>query len=254
MSAPHPTRTEDVFSTLRHEVLTGQYRPGERLPSERELALRFETGRGAVREALRKLETLGLTKSARGGSRVAAIDEASLDVLGPLLDLHPVPDAELVDQCLKVLELLVGDACDQLLARGSEAGIAAVRERIAQFLALSAGDPNLLTARLALSQAMLRECGNLPMRLIANGLRMQLLERLWPRLPEPDEASLGEVKALLWDLDRALEGRNRRSARRALQALTQLNRDHLRAALCDAGATCDVNALLPTPPSRGLPS
>ena len=32
MSTPHPTRTEDVFSTLRHEVLTGQYRPGERLP------------------------------------------------------------------------------------------------------------------------------------------------------------------------------------------------------------------------------
>ena len=106
MSTPHPTRTEDVFSTLRHEVLTGQYRPGERLPSERELALRFETGRGAVREALRKLETLGLTKSARGGSRVAAVDEANLDVLGPLLDLHPVPDAELVDQCLKVLELV----------------------------------------------------------------------------------------------------------------------------------------------------
>jgi len=254
MSNPHPTRMEDVFSTLRHEVLTGQYRPGERLPSERELALRFETGRGAVREALRKLETLGLTKSARGGSRVAAVDEASLDVLGPLLDLHPVPDAELVDQCLRVLELLVGDACDQLLARGSEAGIAVVRERIAQFLALSAGNPNLLTARLALSQAMLRECGNLPMRLIANGLRMQLLERLWPRLPEPDEASLGAVKALLWDLDQALEGRNRRSARRALQALTQLNRDHLRAALCDAGATCNVNALLPTPPPRGLPS
>ena len=47
MSTPHPTRTEDVFSTLRHEVLTGQYRPGERLPSERELALRFETGRKA---------------------------------------------------------------------------------------------------------------------------------------------------------------------------------------------------------------
>ena len=164
-------------------------------PRSGELALRFETGRGAVREAFGSLETLGLTKSAREriGSRGSSI-EANLDVLGPLLDLHPVPDAELVDQCLKVLELLVGDACDQLLAQGSETSIAAVRERISRFLALSAGDPNLLTARLALS----RPCSvRQPARPIpANGLRMQRLERLWPRLPEPDEARLRGSQSL----------------------------------------------------------
>ncbi|MBL6714858.1 MAG: HTH-type transcriptional regulator Mce2R [Pseudomonadota bacterium] len=252
MTEPYPTRAEDVFSTLRYEVLTGQYRPGERLPSERELALRFESGRGAIREALRKLETLGLIKSARGGARVAALDEASLDVLGPLLDLHPVPDAELVDQCLQVLELLVGDACDHLLARGTETAVDAVRERIDHFLSLDAHDPDLLRSRLALGQTMLRESGNLPMRLIANGLRMQLADRLWTRLPDPDEAALEAVKALLRDLSGALATRNRQSARRALQALMQLNRQHLRTALCDAGATQDVHALIPTPPPRGL--
>ena len=59
MSTPHPTRTEDVFSTLRHEVLTGQYRPGERLPSERELALRFETAAAPFGRPFGSLKPLG---------------------------------------------------------------------------------------------------------------------------------------------------------------------------------------------------
>ena len=50
------TRAEEVAEVLRDEILRGQYRPGERLPSERELASRFETSRGAVREAVTKLE------------------------------------------------------------------------------------------------------------------------------------------------------------------------------------------------------
>ena len=81
---------------------------------------------------------------------------------------------------------------------------------------------------------------------------MQLLERSQPCLPEPDEASLGAVKALLWDLDQALEGRNRRNARHALQSLTQLTRHHLRTALCDAGATCDVSCPPPHAPTSRL--
>ncbi|MDZ7826338.1 MAG: winged helix-turn-helix domain-containing protein [Gammaproteobacteria bacterium] len=115
-----------MLETLRDEILTGQYRPGERLPSERELAARFETSRGVVREALKKLEQLGIAAIHPGGVRVQALHEASLDVIGPLLDLQEVPDRLLVDQVAELMGLLVSRAASQAVTechrRGTGAG------------------------------------------------------------------------------------------------------------------------------------
>ena len=36
---------DHIADTLTDEVLSGRYQPGERLPSERELAVRFKTAR-----------------------------------------------------------------------------------------------------------------------------------------------------------------------------------------------------------------
>ncbi len=54
------SKHEEIADSLTHDILVGQYRTGERLPSERDLAVRFVANRGAVREAMKKLEQLGL--------------------------------------------------------------------------------------------------------------------------------------------------------------------------------------------------
>ena len=56
------SKAEDIFGVLRSEILIGQYRSGERLPSERDLAARFESNRGLIREAIKKLEQLGIVE------------------------------------------------------------------------------------------------------------------------------------------------------------------------------------------------
>ena len=48
----------DLVSALALFFLQRKYEPGERVPSERELAERFKAGRGVVREALAYLEAL----------------------------------------------------------------------------------------------------------------------------------------------------------------------------------------------------
>lgn len=50
--------TAKILSDLIRFIEKRQYEPGERLPSERELAERFKAGRGAIREALTILENL----------------------------------------------------------------------------------------------------------------------------------------------------------------------------------------------------
>jgi len=57
----------------------GSLRPGDRLPSERELSERFRVGRSAVRDAIRVLEVKGVVKPRQGkGTVVQALSPDSL--------------------------------------------------------------------------------------------------------------------------------------------------------------------------------
>ena len=72
------TQDSRVAAALRDDILRGQYRCGERLPSERDLAQRFGVHRSTVREAFKRLAQLGVARIAPGGARVAPIDKLSV--------------------------------------------------------------------------------------------------------------------------------------------------------------------------------
>ena len=60
------TITERITSALQGEIFAGKLKPGARLPPERELALTHRANRNAVREALKRLEQVGLVKTRHG--------------------------------------------------------------------------------------------------------------------------------------------------------------------------------------------
>ena len=63
---------EQVATHLEQEILAGTLRPGDRLPAERDLQLRFGVGRPAIREALITLQRSGLIEIGNGApARVA---------------------------------------------------------------------------------------------------------------------------------------------------------------------------------------
>ena len=55
-----------IILELNRIVEEDNLRPGDKLPSERELSDRLKVGRSSVREALRALELLGLITTRRG--------------------------------------------------------------------------------------------------------------------------------------------------------------------------------------------
>jgi len=62
---------EEIAEQLRSLILNGQYPPGSKLPPERELSKRLRVNRASLREALKKLEHLGLVRIRQGdGTRV----------------------------------------------------------------------------------------------------------------------------------------------------------------------------------------
>ena len=69
---------EIVANQLRRAIHRGDYMPGDRLPSERELANRLAVSRETLREAIRMLEGEGYVVSrrgAKGGHMVTALSE-----------------------------------------------------------------------------------------------------------------------------------------------------------------------------------
>jgi GntR family transcriptional regulator, transcriptional repressor for pyruvate dehydrogenase complex len=58
---------EQVMAQIEQRILDGQLRPGDHLPSERELAVLLGVSRPSLRESLRVLEALGVVDIRRGG-------------------------------------------------------------------------------------------------------------------------------------------------------------------------------------------
>ncbi|WP_221773944.1 transcriptional regulator NanR [Novosphingobium flavum] len=82
--------SDEVFDRLRASIASGEFAPGDALPSERELMTRFAVGRPAIREAMQALENLGLVTISHGErARIRHLTAASamrqLDPVAQLL-------------------------------------------------------------------------------------------------------------------------------------------------------------------------
>lgn len=53
---------EMVFEEIQQDILAGKYEVGEKLPSERELAITYQVSRNSIREAIRLLELKNLVE------------------------------------------------------------------------------------------------------------------------------------------------------------------------------------------------
>jgi len=120
--------SETIVDKIRQLMRTGQLRPGDRLPAERDLCERFGVSRVTVREALRMLESSGLVEirvGARGGAFVTIpTSEHVGDGLADMLSLSALTAADVTEVRL-ILEVgIVPLVC----ARATEEDLEALEE------------------------------------------------------------------------------------------------------------------------------
>ena len=177
MSATN-TISHEIADILRDEILRQRYRSGERFPSERDLAARFDASRGAVREALSQLEQLGLIHIQPGGARVQSVNAASLAVLGPLLALDDHPDPLLVDQFLQTFGVLAAMTAKNAVNAASPEQLIQLKRLVVE-LAGEAGDFEAMQPHWReLLEAMSAIADNLVVRLISNDLKAQFVDQM----------------------------------------------------------------------------
>lgn len=114
--------SEEIALQVEAAIMDGRLRPGERLPSEREMQLQFGTGRGVIREAIKTLKQKGLLevrKGVKGGAYVRELEVANVsESLALFLRQHPVEPEKLIE----FRESVDRTITELAIARGSRAG------------------------------------------------------------------------------------------------------------------------------------
>ena len=72
-------RYEQVAEQIRKLIASGAFKPGDKLPSERELVARIGVGRSSIRDAVRTLEVMGILEPRQGHGTV--VRDFSADAL-----------------------------------------------------------------------------------------------------------------------------------------------------------------------------
>lgn len=110
-----PSVGEQVCEQLKEHLFAGRWKPGEKIPSEHELAQAFGVSRVTIREAILRLSSLGLLESRFGGGTYVREITAGLNI-------SPIVPAAYLDtkSILDVIEY-------RLVVEVRTAGLAALR-------------------------------------------------------------------------------------------------------------------------------
>jgi DNA-binding FadR family transcriptional regulator len=144
-TAARPKRTfEEIITQIQGRIQDGTIKKGDRLPSERDLAVQFEVSRNTVREALRTLEISGyivLKRGAGGGAFVMDTEPQVLnDHLTGALRLTDFSVSDLTQAMRSMTVMLLTTAAPLI----TDADLAALEANVAEARAIT-DDPRRRT-------------------------------------------------------------------------------------------------------------
>lgn len=131
---------ESIVGQIERAIQTGELKPGDRLPSERQLMTDFSVSRSVVREALRVLQATGLVESRPGDPRGPEITRYSPMMLeksmSRLAHLETISRVELLQFRL----LLEGRSCLLAAMNRTDEDLRKIDERLAELESVADGD------------------------------------------------------------------------------------------------------------------
>jgi DNA-binding FadR family transcriptional regulator len=217
-AGPAPLVSEQVFATLLEALLGGRYAPGEKLPRQRELAADLDVTLGSLREALKRLEQMGLVE-VRHGDATRVRDwrtSGGLDVLAHLLFRGGTVDRAVLEDILEARALMLRELAALAAERRSPQDAAAITTLAADFAAHPDDPAAAARVDFAFFTAVTQAAGNLVFVLILNAIRDLYLDHsaLVPVTAEPaalvglyaelaaaiDDAEPDRARAVAYDL------------------------------------------------------
>jgi GntR family transcriptional repressor for pyruvate dehydrogenase complex len=149
------TLHQQIVSLLAKRIIN-QMQPGDKLPSERDIAADLDVNRATVREALKKLETLGLIEI-RHGEGIFIKDYligGNLELFKMMIYLNETIPLSILQNLLEIRRIIV----PQMAAKASE-NIS--KEELKQFEAIVTSHDTILEKDLAVHQLIAKSSRNM---------------------------------------------------------------------------------------------
>lgn len=135
----HERLYERVLEQIKRLIEQGDLKPGDRLPSERELAERIGLSRASLREAFRVLEVEGIVVSKPGGGRYIRKTALAPDGADPAALVDALRRATVLD-FLDAREVMEPGIVALAVERATEADLEAIRASLEPTVRDAKGD------------------------------------------------------------------------------------------------------------------
>ena len=122
----HPRLSEGVCAELERRIRSGEYAPGEQLPTEKLLSETFDVSRAVVREAVARLKADGLIESRQGSGAFVTARPKSLNFKVPEAEESRL-NLEHVFELRTLVEMTVAELAAR---RRTEADLAVMRRQL----------------------------------------------------------------------------------------------------------------------------
>lgn len=209
------TVTQRGIERIKEMIAEGLLAPGQRLPTERDLAARLGMSRSSMREAIRALTALGVLEARHGsGVYVTRLEAADLlETFGTVADLSR---GRRLVELLEVRRVLESAATALAAARITPDRLAEVGRHLAAMNATD--DPEEILAHdLAFHREIAAAAGNATMAAILDGLSSRTL-RARVRRGYQEEGAFARTRREHAAIHRALAARDPEAARAAAAA------------------------------------
>jgi len=158
--------------------LIQQMRPGERLPSERDLAVQLDVSRTALRDRLGMLEGLGVLRRRAGAGTY--VETLRPDALSVALNLA-ISSSHLPLESLESVRIALERQAAAEAARRADPVLIAYMKRAIDTMAATEQRADVLAADRAFHQSLLRAAGNPSLTFFADALSSVLTQDLAER-------------------------------------------------------------------------
>ena len=216
----HSQLTMQVVDHVRQLVASGELKPGDRLPPERELARKLKISRSSLRAGIGFLAAMGVLKSRHGaGTFVAtgppALDSSSLTVLGAL---HGFLPWQMFEARLVIESSVAGLAAE----RATGEHLAELAEEVAEMYASMDDPQEYLIHDVRFHRTIARASGNPILGALMETITASLYDTR--RMTVDNSVDLKESAEFHREIFRAIRSRNPQAAKKAMEEHLNLAR------------------------------
>lgn len=162
--------SRQIAEQLRHAIVNGQFKIGERLPTEDELAQRYGVSRPSVREALKRLAAQNLVRARRGPTGGNFVVKPSYEELAESLSASATllvgMGALGIDEIIDARRVLQGSCLQQALKKVDQAHLTNIRTALERQQDPEISDQDFCQADVAFHRALVDATDNGMLRFV----------------------------------------------------------------------------------------